>query len=116
MRRLGTVLFAVALAAMANVALAQGTFPARPVRMVVGFAPGGGTDIIARLVAQKLGERVERIQRDASALLNSPDMKQSLAAQGCIAVGGTPEALSALIRSEYQLWSKVVKAGGIRVE
>jgi tripartite-type tricarboxylate transporter receptor subunit TctC len=315
------VLFAAALAAMANAAWAQGTFPARPVRVVVGFAPGGGTDIIARLVAQKLGERwgqavvvdnrpgasgnigaelvarsapdgytllmafsshasnpalsklpfdierdftsitqvgsapmvvaaspalpaktlgeliayarahpgavkfgssgigtpvhlagelmmqltginmvhvpykgiapamaavlagdiqityaavlsglqhfksgrlrplavasrarypalpevptaaeagldgyevdfwyallgpggipgplVERIQRDASALLNSPDMKQSLAAQGCIAVGGTPEALSALIRSEYQLWSKVVRAGGIRVE
>ncbi len=321
MRGLGAVLFAVTLAAAANVALAQGTFPARPVRMVVGFAPGGGTDIIARLVAQKLGERwgqavvvdnrpgasgnigaelvarsapdgytllmafsshasnpalsklpfdierdftsitqvgsapmvvaanpalpaktlgeligyarahpgavkfgssgigtpvhlagelmmqltgismvhvpykgiapamaailggdiqityaavlsglqhfksgrlrplavasrtryaalpdvptaaeagldgyevdfwyallgpggmpaalVERIQRDASALLNSPDMKESLAAQGCTAVGGRPEALTALIRAEYQLWSKVVKAGGIRVE
>jgi tripartite-type tricarboxylate transporter receptor subunit TctC len=59
---------------------------------------------------------VERIQRDASALLNSPDMKQSLAAQGCIAVGGTPEELTALIRAEYQLWSKVVKAGGVRLE
>jgi len=59
---------------------------------------------------------VERIHGDASALLNSPDMKQSLAAQGCIAVGGTPEALTALIRSEYQLWSKVVKAGGVRIE
>jgi tripartite-type tricarboxylate transporter receptor subunit TctC len=321
MGRLTAVLFAVTLAAAGDVALAQATFPARPVRMVVGFAPGGGTDIIARLVAQKLGERwgqavvvdnrpgasgnigaelvarsapdgytllmafsshasnpalsklpfdverdftsitqvgsapmvvaanpglpaktlgeliayarahpgavkfgssgvgtpvhlagelmmqltgvsmvhvpykgiapamaailagdiqltyaavlsglqhfksgrlrplavasrarypalpevptaaeaglagyeidfwyallgpggmpaalVERIQRDASALLNSPDMKDSLAAQGCIAVGGTPEALNALIRSEYQLWSKVVKAGGVKVE
>jgi tripartite-type tricarboxylate transporter receptor subunit TctC len=59
---------------------------------------------------------VERIQRDLAALLNSPEMRESLAAQGCIAVGGRPEELTALIRAEYELWSGVVKARGVRVE
>jgi tripartite-type tricarboxylate transporter receptor subunit TctC len=46
---------ALALAA-AGSALALGSYPTRPVTMVVGFAPGGGTDAVARIVAKNLSE------------------------------------------------------------
>lgn len=59
---------------------------------------------------------VQQIQRDTAAVLNTPATKESMLAQGSIAVGGTPEELDALIRREYALWSKVVKAGGLKPE
>jgi tripartite-type tricarboxylate transporter receptor subunit TctC len=48
---------AAAFSAISRTALAQ-SYPSRPVRMIVGFAAGGPTDIIARLVAQWLWERL----------------------------------------------------------
>jgi tripartite-type tricarboxylate transporter receptor subunit TctC len=44
--------------ALVQGALAQDNFPTRPIVMVVGFAPGGGTDAVARIVAKKVGESI----------------------------------------------------------
>jgi tripartite-type tricarboxylate transporter receptor subunit TctC len=55
----------IALASLALVSLlgslsvsAQQNYPNRPIRFIVPFAPGGGTDYVGRLVSRKLGERL----------------------------------------------------------
>jgi tripartite-type tricarboxylate transporter receptor subunit TctC len=48
---------AAALPALPRLARAQ-TYPARPVRIIVGLAAGGGTDIVARLIGQWLSEKL----------------------------------------------------------
>ena len=48
---------AAALPAVSRIASAQ-TYPARPVHIIVGYAPGGSTDIVARLIGQWLSARL----------------------------------------------------------
>ena len=48
---------AAALPVVSRIARAQ-AYPARPVRWIVGFSPGGSADIHARLIAQWLSERL----------------------------------------------------------
>jgi tripartite-type tricarboxylate transporter receptor subunit TctC len=51
------VLVVVALSALAGIAQGQ-PYPSKPVRIIVPFAPGGGSDFIGRFIAQKLSERL----------------------------------------------------------
>src|SRR5262245_42764063 len=50
--------FLACAACLAAPASAQGNFPNRPVRMMIPFAPGGGSDVLARILGPKLSERL----------------------------------------------------------
>lgn len=45
-----TLVLAAATSLIARTASAQGTYPDRPIRIIVGYAPGGGVDVVARFV------------------------------------------------------------------
>ncbi|WP_424137867.1 Bug family tripartite tricarboxylate transporter substrate binding protein [Roseomonas chloroacetimidivorans] len=57
-RRASLLLACVAALGLSFPPMARAEFPDRPVRLVVPFAAGGGTDIVARLVAARMGERL----------------------------------------------------------
>jgi tripartite-type tricarboxylate transporter receptor subunit TctC len=70
---------AAALPAVSHFAWAQ-TYPTRTVRLVVGFPPGGGTDIIARLIGQWLSERLGQ----QVVIENRPGAGSNIATEGVV--------------------------------
>lgn len=94
-KALGAMLFASA----ACLAHAQSAYPAKPITMYVGFAAGSATDIVARVVGQKLSERlgqpvvVQSLTGAASTLATaavaraSPDGYTLMTVSGALAIG-----------------------------
>jgi len=58
----------------------------------------------------------DRLTREVIAIVTTPETRRSMLEQGSIAVGGGPDELEALVRRDYALWAKVVKAGGVKAE
>jgi tripartite-type tricarboxylate transporter receptor subunit TctC len=56
---IGLIAFSLSVFSFVNNASAQ-DYPTRPVRFVVGYPPGGATDILARLIGQRLSERLNQ--------------------------------------------------------
>ena len=82
-------------------ALAQ-AYPAKPVRILVGFAPGGGTDIMARAVAAKLTESLKQ----QFIVENRPGANANLAAK--VAAEAPADGYTILFMSVAHIMSKPV--------
>ena len=96
-----TIISIVAFAGMlcAGGVVAQ-NYPAKPIRFLVGFAPGGGTDIMARVVAAKLTDSLsQQVIVD-----NRPGANANLAAE--IASKATPDGHTVLMISVSHAISK----------
>ena len=57
-RRIVQSLAVIAALAAASIATSQDAYPSRPLKLILPFPPGGGTDILGRQIGEKLGERL----------------------------------------------------------
>ena len=61
-------------------------------------------------------EVVARLYQEISAILNTQETRERLAAEGYDVIASTPEQFGAFIQSEILKWGKVVKTAGIQLE
>jgi tripartite-type tricarboxylate transporter receptor subunit TctC len=78
------------------------TYPTKPVRILVGFAPGGGTDIMARVIAAKLGD----VMKQQFIVENRPGANANLAAK--LAADAPGDGYTLLFMSVAHIMSKPV--------
>ena len=111
---------AAALPAMSRIAWAQ-AYPARPVRVIVPFAPAGSTDILARLIGQWLSERLGQSfiienRPGASTMIGTEAVVHSPADGYTLIVFGTASAINATLyenKIRYDFLRDIAPVAGI---
>jgi tripartite-type tricarboxylate transporter receptor subunit TctC len=110
---------AAALPAVSRIAMAQ-SYPSRPVRILVGFAAGGGADIFARLMAQWLSERLGQQFIVENRLGASSNLAIEAAVNAApdghtLVVVGTPNAVNATLfeKLNFNLIKDIAPVAGI---
>jgi tripartite-type tricarboxylate transporter receptor subunit TctC len=99
------LLIALAIASGLSPALAEG-YPDRPIKIVVPFAPGGGTDVLARIIAQKLNEKWGQ----PVVVDNQPGASGGIGTRAV--VGAAPDGYTLLMASTGALMAAASSLGG----
>ena len=100
------LIVSLAAAVCASGAIAQETYPAKPVTLVVPFPPGGGVDIVARSVGEKLSARlgqtvvVEKLPGEPGAPVVFDDVRLVSSGDGGTVNVGKPRVAGAQVTGE----------------
>ena len=81
-------------------------YPGMDIALWYGIAAPGGTPTAV----------VQRLNAELVKILDMPDIRKSLTAQGADVAGGSAEAFGAFMRNEQARWGAVVKQAGIKPE
>ena len=82
---------------------AQEAYPNKPVRIVVGYAAGGGNDIIVRVMQPELQKG-----------LGQPVVRERFGPMGLDPVSGSSEELGRQVARDIEKWTAVAKAANIK--
>jgi len=93
---------ALLLMLFAGAAVAQGSYPSKPIRLVVGYTPGGATDIVARILAAKLQESLGQ----SVIVENKPGATSNIASE--FVVKSAPDGYTLLVGSIASATNMVV--------
>lgn len=128
MRKILSALLAVF--ALTGTALGQSNYPVKPVNIVISFGLGGGTDLLARFLAQAmeatLGQpivvlktpraAIEKLNAATRKAVTDPTVIKRFLDAGIYPSASAPEHLAELIGSDTRRWSRVIKASGFTIE
>lgn len=79
----------------------RGAYPSAPVRVIVGFPPGGGVDVVARLIGQKMAE----VWKQPVVIENRPGASSGIATRSV--AGAPPDGYTVLINSNSMVVNQV---------